>query len=49
MILQALRQLALAENLVEDPDFEYKPVSWRINLATDGTLVDIEDVRRVTN
>ncbi|NLY02405.1 MAG: type I-C CRISPR-associated protein Cas8c/Csd1 [Rhodopirellula sp.] len=49
MILQALRQLALAENLVEDPDFEYKPVSWRINLATDGTLVDIEDVRRDRN
>lgn len=49
MILQALRQLALDENLVGDPDFEYKPVSWRINLAADGSLVNIEDLRRNLN
>jgi CRISPR-associated protein Csd1 len=45
VILQALRELAIAENLVGDPDFEYKPVSWRINLRKDGTLNTIEDLR----
>jgi CRISPR-associated protein Csd1 len=49
MILQALRQLALSENLVGDPDFEHKPVSWRVNLHEDGTLSMIEDLRRNAN
>ncbi|MGQ9576964.1 MAG: type I-C CRISPR-associated protein Cas8c/Csd1 [Thermoguttaceae bacterium] len=49
MILQALRQLAIAENLIPDPDFEYKSVSWRVSLGEDGTLVGIEDLRRNVN
>lgn len=49
MILQALCQLAVGENLVGDADFEFKPVSWRINLREDGTLLNIEDLRRNAN
>lgn len=46
MILQALQRLALQEHLVGDPDFEIKPVSWRVNLRADGSLVGIEDLRQ---
>lgn len=49
MILQALYELAQAEELIGDPDFEYKPVSWVIRLREDGTLVNIEDHRRDMN
>jgi len=49
LILQELRQLAIDENLVGDPDFEIKPVSWRINIQDDGSLVNIEDLRRNAN
>lgn len=40
MILQALHQLAIQENLIpgNDRDFEIKPVSWLIRVAKDGTL-----------
>lgn len=49
MILQALYELAQAEQLIGDPDFEYKPISWVIRLREDGTLVNIEDHRRNVN
>ena len=49
MILQALRQLAIDENLVGDPDFEFKPVAWWITVDRDGKLIGIEDVRRNVN
>lgn len=38
MILQALCRLADQEKLLEDPDFEPKPVAWCINLRSDGTF-----------
>jgi len=49
MILQALYELAEAENLVGDPNFEYKPVSWVIRLKEDGTLIGVEEHRRNVN
>ncbi len=49
MILQALNQLAEAEGLVSDPDFEIKPVAWRIVLKADGTLVQIASQRTNLN
>lgn len=36
MILQALYQLAQRENLVDDPDFEIKPVAWLVHIGTGG-------------
>lgn len=39
MILQALYQLAEDEGLMEDPDFEWKPVSYIINLDENGNFL----------
>lgn len=36
MILQALYHLAQQEGLVEDPDYEWKPVAWIIRLGPRG-------------
>lgn len=36
MILQALYQLAQSENLVDDPDFEIKPVAWLVHIGVGG-------------
>jgi len=47
MILQALVELAQAEGLVQDPDFEPKDVHWIIQLMGGGHLAGIVDVRRV--
>jgi len=49
MILQALRELAISERLVGDPDYEFKPVSWQINLHEDSTLNTVEDLRSNVN
>ncbi|MCI0364742.1 MAG: type I-C CRISPR-associated protein Cas8c/Csd1 [Phycisphaerales bacterium] len=49
MILNALCELAQAEKLIGDPDYEYKPVSWVVRLMKDGKLVTIEDHRRDLN
>lgn len=49
MILKALCELAQAEELIGDPDFEHKPVSWVVRLREDGSLVDINDHRRNLN
>jgi len=38
MILQALHQLAEREHLLDDPDYEYKPVAWRVVLSASGEL-----------
>jgi len=38
VILQALHALAVREHLLEDPDYEYKPVSWRVVLSAKGEL-----------
>lgn len=49
MILKALYDLAMAEKLVVDDDFHFKPVSWCINLRPDGTVVDFIDWRVLLN
>lgn len=43
MILQSLRDLALRENLVEDPAFESKAVRWIITITSDGRFVNVYD------
>lgn len=42
MILQALYELAQREGLVQDPDYEWKPVAWLVRVAPGGRLVGIE-------
>jgi CRISPR-associated protein Csd1 len=49
VILQALYQLAGAETLIGDPDFERKPVSWVVELAEDGRFIQIADHRSNLN
>jgi len=41
MILQALYDLAQEERLMEDPDFELKPVAWLVRLSDMGKLLGI--------
>lgn len=41
MILQALYALAQDERLVEDPDYELRPVAWIIRLRPDGTFAGL--------
>lgn len=41
MILQALYQLAEAEHLMVDPDFEWKPLAWLLTVGEDGSLLGI--------
>lgn len=36
MILKALYDLAVREDLIPDPDFEIKPVSWVVRVGDDG-------------
>ncbi len=43
MILQALYELAEAEKLVEDPDYEWKPVSFLIQLDETGKFLGFID------
>jgi CRISPR-associated protein Csd1 len=47
MILQALYQLAQAEGLMEDPDFELKPVAWLVRVGKGGKLLGIEGTHEV--
>lgn len=42
MILQALHKLAEVEGLVDEPDFENKPVAWLIRVADGGKLISID-------
>lgn len=49
MILQSLYRLAEIEGLVEDPDYEYRPVSWVVRLGKNGSLSNIEDLRTNLN
>ncbi len=39
MILQALYQLAQRKGLMEDPDFEPKPVAWLVHVGKNGQLL----------
>lgn len=41
MILEALYRLANEEGLVEDPDFEVRPVAWLIDVGARGELLGI--------
>lgn len=45
MILQELCDLADREELLDDPDFEMRPVSWVVRVGRGGELVGIEDAR----
>lgn len=45
MILQELYHLAERENLMEDPDYERKPVAFLIRISTQGYIIGIEDTR----
>lgn len=42
MILEALYRLAEQEQLMNDPDYEIKPVAWRVKVADGGVLIGIE-------
>jgi CRISPR-associated protein Csd1 len=41
MILQALYKLAQEEGLMEDPDFEPRPVAWLVRISREGRLLGI--------
>jgi len=46
MILKALYDLAQREELVPDPDFEIKPVSWVIRVGDNGRFWGIEPLKQ---
>lgn len=46
MILKALYDLAVREDLVTDPDFEIKPVSWIVRVGDAGKLMGIEYIKQ---
>ncbi len=47
MILQALNQLAVQEELVGDPDYEWKEIPWLVRVDAGGQLLGIEGTRQV--
>jgi CRISPR-associated protein Csd1 len=47
VILQALYQLAKTEKLMEDPDFEQKPLAWLITVDEDGSLLGIHGTHTI--
>jgi len=46
MILKALYDLAIREELVPDPDFEIKPVSWVIRVGEGGRFLSFEPLKQ---
>ncbi len=46
MILKALYDLAHREELLPDPDFEIKPVSWIIRVGDSGQFLGIEPLKQ---
>ncbi len=46
MILKALYDLAKREDLIPDPDFEIKPISWIIRVGDAGKLLGIESIKQ---
>lgn len=46
MILKALYDLAQREELVPDPDFEIKPVSWVVRVGDGGRFLGIEPLKQ---
>lgn len=47
MILQALYQLAHNEHLVEDPDYEGKPLAWLITVGDGGKLLGLQGTHTI--
>jgi CRISPR-associated protein Csd1 len=47
VILQALYKLAYGEKLMEDPDFEWKPIAWLITVGDAGELLGIHGTHTV--
>jgi CRISPR-associated protein Csd1 len=47
LILQALYDLARDEGLMEDPDFEWKPVAWLVALGGSGNLLGIQGTHTI--
>lgn len=47
MILQALYDLAQRERLMEDPDFEWKPVAWLVLVGRNGELLGIHSTHTI--
>ncbi len=47
MILQALYQLAETEKLVEDPDFEWRPLAWLVTIGDDGSPLGISGTHAI--
>lgn len=47
MILQALCNLAQRERLMEDPDFEWKPVAWLILVGREGEFLGIHGTHTI--
>jgi CRISPR-associated protein Csd1 len=46
-MLQALYELARLEGLVQDPDYELRPVAWLVRISEEGKLLGIEDTRYI--
>jgi CRISPR-associated protein Csd1 len=47
MILQALYRLAHREGLLEDPDYEPKPVAWLVRIGKDGRMLGIQGTHHI--
>jgi len=46
MILKALYDLAIREDVVPDPDFEIRPVSWVVRVGDKGCFLNIEPLKQ---
>jgi CRISPR-associated protein Csd1 len=47
LILQALYQLAETEHLLEDPDYEWKPLAWLITVGDGGRFLGIQGTHTI--
>ena len=47
MILQALYDLARRERLMDDPDFEWKPLAWLVLVGRNGELLGIHGTQTI--
>jgi CRISPR-associated protein Csd1 len=47
MILQALYRLAQDEHLMEDPDFEWRPIAWLVTVGPDGEWLGLQGTATV--
>ena len=45
MILQALQKLCQSEKLNENPDYEFRRISWQIDINTAGKLLAVHPFR----